>query len=533
MARIGVYLEELVDGRIGVHDENQVEIKLDYGFDPAAARTRYQIETYVFAPRSLGIDRATYRSDQFYADVQSYIRFKTPSVPLSDLCEPTGGLAKLAAAIPQGSPGWNSPQAAELRRRVQLLGCEVRANTRDAAADLRSRCRVLAGMPGPAPAMRVGDLCTAVDRLCADLEMLLAGLRALRPKFMAARRPVWVRELFEYADEYVSVSIEGQLTSLLEVFGQPSPIHAALEPARVRLAGLITAEQDHRREAGYRTVLDHDASGRAYVYRASALKKFMSSVLFLDVRKRGGGGSIRHGAAGLAAGIAMLFSTLAALFTQRWFSIDSMPFVVALVVAYVFKDRIKEWIKFYLSARFSRHLYDYKSRILGPGGVKLGRCRETLAFVEAHGVDERVFAARHADSTSDIERETKPEVVLRYIKDIAIDGPRVRAMGEGFAELNDIIRFNVASFLARMDDPVRTIARYDRVEGAVKRHACPKNYHLNIVLLFRGPEEALALRRFRVVLDRGGIVGLQDVALPGPAKPAPGTQPDLVAVTAG
>src|SRR5690606_16709202 len=99
----GVYLEELVDGRIGVHDENQVEIKLDYGFDPAAARTRYQIETYVFAPRSLGIDRGTYKADQFYADVQSYIRFKTPSVPLSDLCGPTGALAKMAAAIPEGS----------------------------------------------------------------------------------------------------------------------------------------------------------------------------------------------------------------------------------------------------------------------------------------------------------------------------------------------------------------------------------------------------------------------------------------------
>ncbi len=528
----GVYLEELVDGRIGVHDENQVEIKLDYGFDPAAARTRYQIETYVFAPRSLGIDRGTYKADQFYADVQSYIRFKTPSVPLSDLCGPTGALAKMAAAIPEGSPGWNSAEATELKRRVQLLGCEVRANTRDAVADLRSRCRVLAGLPAPVPAMRITDLCTAVDRLCADLEALLAGLRALRPRFMQARRPVWLRELFEYADEYVSVSIEGQLTTLIDVLGQSSPIVDALEPARARLAGLITAEQDHRRAAGYRTVLDHDGSGRAYVYRASALKKFMSSVLFLDVRKQGGGGSIRHGAAGLAAGIAMLFSTMAALFTQRWFAIDSMPFVVALVVAYVFKDRIKDWLKFYLSARFSRHLFDYKSSILGPGGVKLGRCRETFGFVEPRGVDERVMEARHADSTSEIERATKPEVVLRYIKDIAIDGPRVRAIGEGFAEINDIMRFNVASFLARMDDPVRTIARYDRSAGAVKRHECPKNYHLNIVLLFRGPNEALALRRFRVVLDRGGIVGLHDVALPGPAKPAPG-QTNLVAATAG
>jgi hypothetical protein len=528
MAIIGTYVDELVDGRIGIHDENQVEIKLDYGFDPAAQRTRYQIETYVFAPRSLGIDRETYRPDQFYADVQSYIRFKTPSLPLTDLCKPGGALARVADALPQGNPTWTSPEAAELRRRVQLLGCEVRANTRDAVADLRSRCRVLGSKRKPAPAMRIADLCTAIDHLCTDLEVLLRGMRALRPEFMEARRPVWVRELFDYLDEYVSVSVEGQLTSLLEALGEPSPIRDALGAGRDRLAKLIVAEQDHRSDAGYRTVIDHDASGRAYVYRASALKKFMSSVLFLDVRKRGGGGSIRHGAAGLAAGIAMLFSSAIALFTQRWFAIDSMPFVVALVIAYVFKDRIKEWLKFYLSARFSRRLFDYRSKILGPGGVDLGRCRETFGFVQGKGLDESVLAARHVDSTSEIERSTKPEVVIRYIKDIAIDGQRVRALGEGFAELNDIIRFNVASFLARMDDPVRTVAAYDRVDGVVRRHQCPKNYHLNIVLMFRVEDKTIGMRRFRVVLDRGGIVGLQDVLLPGPARPQPSQSGMLV-----
>jgi hypothetical protein len=516
-----------------VHDDNQVEIKLDYGFDPSAPRTRYQIETYVFAPRSLGIDHGTYRTDQFYADVQSYIRFKTPSIPLSDLCAPDGPLGRMAEAIPHGSPTWTSPQAAELRRRVQLFGCEVRANTRDAAADLRSRARMLVATPAPVPSMRVTDLCTAIDRLCADLERVLAELRTLRPAFMQARRPVWVRELFEYADEYASMSIEGQLTALLEVLAEASPVHEGFEPARVRLAQLITAEQDHRRAAGYVTVLENEGAGRSYVYRASALKKFMSSVLFLDVRKQGGGGSIRHGAAGLAAAIAMLFSSMIALYFQMWFAIDSMPFVFAIVVAYVFKDRIKEWLKFYLSARFSRHLFDYKSSILGPGGVKLGRCREAFGFVEPRGVDDRVLAARHADSTSEIERATKPEVVIRYIKDISIDGQRVRSIGDGFADLNDIMRFNVASFLARMDDPLRTIKRYDRAEGAVRRHQCPKNYHLNIVLLFRGPDEMLGLRRFRVVLDRGGIVGLHDVPLPGPARPVPGAQTDLVAATAG
>ena len=135
----------------------------------------------------------------------------------------------------------------------------------------------------------------------------------------------------------------------------------------------------------------------------------------------------------------------------------------------------------------SRHLSDFRSSIVGPGGVKIGRCREAFGFVDVDDVAPQAIAARHADANSQIEPATKPEVVIRYIKDIAIRGKRTEALGDGFRELNDIIRFNVASFLARMDDPVRRVAMYDRTAGKVAELDCPKQYHLNMVLLFRAP----------------------------------------------
>ena len=118
--------------------------------------------------------------------------------------------------MPGGTPAWNSPEAAALRREVQLLGCLVRANTRDAVADLRNR--VLALDPEPSP-VRLDDLHSAVDRLCAELDAVLTKLREERPAFMKARRPRWLGELFEYADEYVSVTVEEQLTALLAALG--------------------------------------------------------------------------------------------------------------------------------------------------------------------------------------------------------------------------------------------------------------------------------------------------------------------------
>ncbi len=64
--------------RIAVHDRYQLELKLGYPLAPGR-QTRYLIDTYLFLPASLGINNSSYSSKDFYRDIQTYIRMKTPS----------------------------------------------------------------------------------------------------------------------------------------------------------------------------------------------------------------------------------------------------------------------------------------------------------------------------------------------------------------------------------------------------------------------------------------------------------------------
>ncbi|MBK8047218.1 MAG: hypothetical protein IPK16_08905 [Anaerolineales bacterium] len=45
--------------RVAVHDRYQLEMKLGYPLAPGK-RTRYRIDTYFFAPQSLGVNAAAY-----------------------------------------------------------------------------------------------------------------------------------------------------------------------------------------------------------------------------------------------------------------------------------------------------------------------------------------------------------------------------------------------------------------------------------------------------------------------------------------
>lgn len=445
-------------------------------------------------PRSLGLDVHAYPREQFYADVQAYIRFKTPHVSLTALADPDDRRSPLQRArrlVQHANGELETLAPGQLSHELRLLGCMVRANLRDAAADIRAKIDRLDD-PG-AHEVLVQDVRQAIVRLLHDVKVLLDALRALRPDFLQPKRPAWLGELFEYVDEYLSISAESYLTTVLSRIDAHAGLRSTLTDVRAELVARVVTEQRHRAGAGYQSVIDPDGENRSYVYRKSALKKFMSSVLFLEIHKEKEGRGIANVVAGVAAAVAMAFSTVAAIWSQGRWGLNSFPFVLAIVIAYVFKDRIKEWLRAYFSGLLSPWLYDYSVHIHDPvAGVIVGRCRESFAFLSPSQVPPEIRRRRHADSRSVLEPESKPEVVMKYVKDVTLLGKRIARTHGRLGDVNDIIRFNFSGFLSRMDEPRQIVATYSPELDGVTAVACPKAYHVNVVMVLTAerPDDA-------------------------------------------
>ncbi len=492
-----------------------MEIKLDYAIDTAARCTRYRVETYFFVPRSLGLTPHSYSRDQFYSDVQAYIRFKTPGVSLASLIDPEQQSSPLyrAQQLMARAGGAADPPRDSMSHEMRLLGCLVRTNLRDGTADIR---RKIARLDDPhAHEILTDDVRQATCRLVDDVARTLDAFRTLRPDFLEAKRPRWLREMFEYVDEYLSISAEAYLTAILGQLDDDPELRRALPESRRRLARLVTAEQQHRRSAGYVSVLDPQGGNDSYIHRKSALKKFMSSVLFLKIHKAKEGRGATNVVAGIAAAVAMLFSTVAAIWSQGVYGLNSFPFVIAVVTAYVFKDRIKEWLRAYFSGRLSRLLHDYSVYIHDPvAQTAVGRCRESFTYLDDAQLPPEILHLRHADSTSVLEPESKPEVVMKYVKDVTLRGRTIARLHGRLGDVNDIIRFNISSFLARMDEPLQSVKSYDAALDRITTVDCPKAYHVNLVMVLQARGQHPIIERFRIILDKYGIKELQDVELP-------------------
>ena len=117
----------------------------------------------------------------------------------------------------------------------------------------------------------------------------------------------------------------------------------------------------------------------------------------------------------------MVFATFVAFYFQDRYGNFTFPVFVALVVGYMFKDRIKETGRS-LSAKYLQdNLYDHRITINSQNGRhKLGILREKVTFVRENDIPKAVLRARNRDKITDLDNEGQGEHVICYSKEISL-----------------------------------------------------------------------------------------------------------------
>jgi hypothetical protein len=514
------FTEELIDGRVDVHDSTHFELKLDYSIDSKRKDNSYRVESYFFVPRSLGINSSTYPRQQFYNDVQGYIRLKTPNIPLTTLADaddplsPLHQLVHLASRL-RRTPG-DGAVVTDLSHELRLFACVVRAKLRDHSKALRDQMGELERSPESHQVLQ-RDLEKRFAAFLEQLTSVISAWRELRVDLLAPEVKRSLRETYGFVDEYISLIVEGRLTNLVRGIDDSMRARATLQDQRERARQLLIEERAYRASAGYESVVEEGSKtgNEKYVYRRGMLKKFVMSVLWLEIEKEKEGRPGQLGAV-LAAGTAMVVAlTAAALYTTHML-VNTAGFFVCATIAYILKDRVKEVLKGYLSSRLAGWAADYSVRIRHPAThADLGHCRESFSYLAPRNVPRPVYDLRHQGDRASIEVLAKPEIVLRYHKQVQLKSRAIieRMHLEDY-DVNDIIRFGLRHFLVGADDAEEAVPTYDQHRDQVERRRFPKVYHLNVVMVLRAesaPERA-RYRRIRVVFNKKGIKRIEKVA---------------------
>ncbi|MBL0058157.1 MAG: hypothetical protein IPP35_03405 [Elusimicrobia bacterium] len=514
------------NGLVRRHDQYQFEVKLAYDLHPQHKRECYRVDSYFFIPENLDVNESTYSKDQFYRDLLLYIRFRTPDFTLSALTDlssersPLIGVATILAAcreFPTGEKGH------ALDYEMRLLGCVFKNSLRLQTRAVETLLDPSLTAPSPEALAQaealLGEFLVEAPRVCSRF-------RELRTAFQNPLLPKGLAATYAFTDEHISLLVEESAHEILQRIQDRT--ERSFRRMASELAMLIQNEMAHRRQSGYPSLGDEGQENETFIFRLSVLKKFIGSALHLTVRMRQEGRGLEHVLLAMGAGLAMLFATTVAFYYQRLYGTLSFGFFISLIVVYMFKDRMKALSQARLQHWLAKNVYDQSTAIFDPlTQDKIGICREAVGFVPEKRVDPLAMNLRNRDHITEIENTWRAEKVIHYTKEITLFSNRFLKVHKRKTGITDILRFNLRSFLSKMDEPVKDL--FVLKDGKSVQIPGARVYHVNVVLRFTSETET-RYERIRLVLNRDGIKRIEPVAVerapgresfyPSPLRPA-------------
>ncbi len=501
---------ETIQQAVKPHDKYQVEIKLDYELQNTKY-TRYKITTYFFVPQSLGISKTNYHNADFYRDVQNYIRLKTPNFILSDFVEnSTSPLFTIERITSVENWATNPDDKKRLLTHFKFLSAMLKSAIREHFNLIEQR--IEEAIPDSKIHLIIHNL---IEGFLIESENIKNKYRSFYAIFNLPNVDGEIFTAYKLTDESISLLIEESAVEMFQIV-QTYSKKGERSNFKQQLNEIVKAETKHRRSHGYPSILKADNDNEEYTFRTSVLKKYAASVLYLSTAVRREGAGLEQILFALAAGISMIFATMIAFYFQWRFGNFTLAFFVALVIGYMFKDRIKETGRGLFSKYLEDNLYDRRIVIRTQDRQhKLGFLKEKVTFISERQLPKRVFRARNRDPFTELDNDGQGENIIRHTKEVTLNTntfKKIFADAPDITGINDIMRYDIRAYLNKMAEPIQE--RFYVQDEQLVSILSHKVYRINIVSKYASPypEKEKLYKRARLILNREGIKRVEHIA---------------------
>jgi len=466
------------------HDQLAFEMKLEFPAPGDRKKAQdYKVEMYLFVPQSLDINKQNYSKYDFYRALKTNIRLTTPEYLLRKILDgassPYQTLVKSIERLMEKQEKEHlASYEIESKRFCSIFGVSLRRLVQQITSTRQKADKVLL----------VDEFIEQSKQVRSKFKMLRSSINLLNHK------PAF--KLYEGADEYQSLLLEKNIYILIEKLKKSDDFNHQIE----QLVSLALNETRYRKKMGYLSIVGAKRANQDVLHRNSMLKKFIESNLFLNTDTRREAVLVEQMMFAIAAGIAMIFATGVAFLSRMMYGSLSLPFFIALVVSYMFKDRIKELLRLYLDKKHKKFFADFKTSIFSPQKNKMGELKESFYFIKKKNLPEDIINARKKIQKTDLDIEIKTERVMLFQNQIKLY--KNQGNTEGFEGLTQILRYNIWDLTFKMDDPEKEV--YYVKKSGLKRINVERVYHLNLVMRYWMDGKTM-IKTYRVIASKQGI----------------------------
>lgn len=478
----------MIDIQTKIHDKFAVEFKVGFSGRENVKDERFDVNTWIFLPNGLDINKTTYSKERFYTDMKSNIRLITPVFSLKEMTDgeeaPFQHVKRaLQAAIDEPT----QEHLDEYEFQMKLFGSIFKSSIRNESAAIINKTDT--SLDYERCMIYIDDVKQVVQRF-RELNVMIDP----ENKELASK--------FGFTDEFMSHQIEIRTMKIIKAL-RNSKVPGGSDAVKA-LAEMLGEETDYKSSQGYSyAVVDNKEGNRNLLHRHSQLKKYIESALFLRVDTTQDGKAVKQISFSLAAGLAMLVSMLITLPFERYLGNYPELIFIILVVIYMLKDRIKELTRWLFAYQLKDKYYDNKT-VMRIKTRPVGWIKEGMDFITDDKVPETVLKMR---SRNQLEKDNNvmQEKIILYRKRVEVDNAMLKNQYDyDFKGINDIIRYHINYLTKKMDNPESSIDCLDD-QLQVQTVKAERIYAINVVMQFKW-EDQEEYKAFRIIANRNGII---------------------------
>jgi len=436
---------------------------------------------------------------------QSHGRYSSPELTLEELLDEDNLISPLTLLkryTESLEADINSVHERTVIHELQTVANAVRHENKAALQDCKDMARL--GMKS--------DLNSTLQGWYRNTLAVQGSLRSMLEK-ISAKLSVENRLLVAYlwADEAVSLLNEKQA---IDLYMACSHLGDDLQKVLTQLLAFSRDEAEYRIQQNY---VSGGENPELIQYRRAVLKKWTQSSLYLVPQISRWPKRVSEMLAGTAAAVAMAFATFASIFAEKTFLKNSTQWVLIVIIAYVFKDRIKEWLRTFFKAVLPKMMADEISAFLSPkSNSKICSSRIRLHYEEAQDLPARVKEIR-VDKSNPFKDMLPEENVIHYVRNLVMHPlTKHKIERDKFPRENNftlVTRIRLDDFLKEMDDPKDIVFRMDPNADELDQLNSERVYHLHLVIREKAVKEDLDIySHYTIVLNKAGIVRIEQMS---------------------
>ncbi|MDR2979789.1 MAG: hypothetical protein LBV02_05065 [Bacteroidales bacterium] len=484
----------MIDVSVRIHDKYSVEFKSGFFLEKEKEENDYSVNTWIFLPYGLNINKETYPKSHFYRDVKTYVRLFAPIYNLDEIAEKdTLPFQFLQVACNEWLVNPTEENMAELEYQIKMYATIIKSALR------RESERILALEDEE-------ELNAGIDHYLAKTRVIMRNYRDLKQWMCKKPQCASSAVYFSFGDEFLSNRIEQKCYELIFAFEKKKV--GLLDDTKAALLEMIEKERHYRCKSGFELIeKGEQEKNRNVLHRLRLIRKYIENPLFLDADRKEDGLLMRQLSLILGAAVAMIFATILVFSAQLRFANFTMPFFIALVLSYILKDRVKEIANYYFSTRLSKKYFDTKTEI-SLKKEKIGWIKESVEFVREESTPVEVIKIRDRSDILESDNRNTAEKIILYRKLLHLNSMAIEdAVPYDISGIRDIMRFNFSHFVMKMDNPTSEIHMINQ-SNEIEKTEVQFIYYINFIMQLKH-NKTVEYKRFRLIMSRNGIEGVE------------------------